>query len=109
MLDSFRILIPSLGRVAKEGGVSHAMCFLPMPVSRVPLEVSNETRLKDPEDVGFFTWSREVFGDPESCSVELLGEHSHRFVARQGDGNAMRVGRLNTACGGSLSVFPNAG
>ncbi len=80
-----------------------------MPVSRVPLEVSNETRLKDPEDVGFFTWSREVFGDPESCSVELLGEHSHRFVARQGDGKAMRVGRLNAARGGSLSVFPDAG
>jgi hypothetical protein len=80
-----------------------------MLISGVPLEVNNETCFKDPVDVGFFTWSQEVFGDPEYCSVELLDKHSDRFVARQRDGDALRIRRLNAASGGRLSVLPDAG
>ncbi len=107
--DLFRVSVSPLGRVAEEGCVTHVVSFLPVPIFGVPLEVNNETRFKDPEDVGFLTWSREVFGDPECCFVALLGEHSNRFVARQGDGDILRAGRLDAAGGGSPSVLPGVG
>ncbi len=83
VLALFYILVPSLGRVAKEGGVSHVVRFLPMPISGIPLKVRDEACFKDPVDGGFFTWSREVFGKFEHCPMVLLNKHSDRLVARQ--------------------------
>ncbi len=48
------VLVTSFGRVAKEGNVSHAVGFLPLPVSRIPWEVRDEAGLEDPVDGGFF-------------------------------------------------------
>ncbi len=55
VLDFLGILVPSLGRVAEEGGVSHVLRFLLMPISGVPREVRDETNFKNPVDGGFFT------------------------------------------------------
>ncbi|CAM6073658.1 unnamed protein product [Sphagnum tenellum] len=109
VLDLFRVSVASLGRVAKKGGVPHVVGFLPMPISGVPLEVSNETRFENPEDEGFLTWRREVSGYPKRCTVALMGKHTDRLVARQGDGGVLGDGWLDAASWGGSSVFPGAG
>ncbi|CAK9866769.1 unnamed protein product [Sphagnum jensenii] len=80
-----------------------------MPISGVPLEVSNETRFENPEDEGFLTWRREVSGYPERCTVALLGKHTDRLVAHQGDGGVLGAGWLDAASWGGSSVLPGAG
>ncbi len=81
MLDFPGVLVPSLGRVAEEGGVSHVLRFLPMPISGVPREVGDETSFENPVDGGFFTWEHQVFGGPEHCSMSILDKHSNRFIS----------------------------
>ncbi|CAK9869614.1 unnamed protein product [Sphagnum jensenii] len=80
-----------------------------MPIFGVPLEVSNETRFENREDEGFLTWRRKVSGYPERCTVALLGKHTDRFVARQGDGGVLGAGWLDAASWGGSSVLPGTG
>jgi len=54
VLDFPDVLVPSLGRVAEKGGVSHVLCFLPMLISEVPREVRDETNFEYPVDGGVF-------------------------------------------------------
>jgi hypothetical protein len=89
---TFSVLVPFFGGVAKERGVSHVVGFLPVPVSKVPREVKDETSLENPVDGGFFTWGRQVSSQPEGRSVTFLGEHSNGLVSLQGDGNVVGAG-----------------
>ncbi len=109
VLVFFYILVPSLSRVAKEGGISHVVRFLPMLISEIPLKVKDEACFKDPVDGGFFTWSREVFGKPERCSMILLHKHSNRLVARQRYDDTLRAGWLNVTSERGFSVLLGAG
>jgi hypothetical protein len=68
------VLVVLLGGVTEERGVPHVARLLPVPISRVPLEVGNETGPKDPVKEGFLTWEGEVFGQPEGCTVVVLSE-----------------------------------
>jgi hypothetical protein len=68
-----RVSVSPLSRVAKEGCIAHIMSFLPVPITKIPLEVGNEASFQDPEDWGFFTWNLELFGNLECCPVVLLG------------------------------------
>ncbi len=42
------VLVASLGGVAEEGGVSHVVFLLPMPVTWIPIEVGNKTGSENP-------------------------------------------------------------
>ncbi|CAK9861928.1 unnamed protein product [Sphagnum jensenii] len=74
------ISVPPLSRVAKEGGVTHVACLLPVPISGVPWEIEDEAGLKDPIDWRPFPWGRDVLGQSERYSMALLNEHSDRFI-----------------------------
>ncbi len=49
------VLVASLGGVTEERNVPHVARLLPVPVSRVPLEVGNKTGSEDPVEKGFLT------------------------------------------------------
>jgi len=53
----------------------HVAHLLPVPVSRVPLEVVNETGTEDPIESGFLTWGGDVLGQSEGCTMAVLGEY----------------------------------
>jgi hypothetical protein len=74
------ILVPSLGGVSKEGSVAHVARRLPMPVPRIPREIRDESRLKNPIDWRFLTWREQILGEPERGSMAVLGDDSDRFV-----------------------------
>ncbi len=42
------VLVSSLGGVAEEGGVSHVVLLLPMPVTWIPVEVGNKAGSENP-------------------------------------------------------------
>jgi len=109
VLDFPCVLVPSLGRVAEKGGVSHVLRFLPMPISGVPREVRDETSFESPVDGGFFTWEQQVFGELEHCSMSILGKHSDRFISLQGDRDVLSAGGLDAAGGRGFFELPGAG
>ncbi len=109
MLDFPDVLVPSLGRVAEKGGVSHVLCFLPMLISEVPREVRDETNFEYPVDGGFFTWEQQVFGRPERCSMSILGKHSDRLISLQGDRDVLSASGLDAASGRGFSELPGVG
>jgi hypothetical protein len=51
-----------------------------MPVLRIPQEIRDESRLKNPIDWRFLTWWEQIFGEPERGSMAVLGEDSDRLV-----------------------------
>jgi hypothetical protein len=51
-----------------------------MPLSRVPREVLNESRIVDPVKMRFFARYRRVPGYFESGARAFLGEDSHRAI-----------------------------
>ncbi len=67
------ILVPSLGGVSKEGSVAHVARRLPMPVPRIPQEIRDESRLKNPIDWRFLTWREQILerGNDEVPEVPL--------------------------------------
>jgi len=67
------IPVTSLGRIAKEGRVAHIGRWLPMPITWVPWEVSDEPRFKNLENWWFFTWLH-VLGQPERRPVAVLSK-----------------------------------
>ncbi len=108
VLDFPNVLVPSLGRVAKEGGVSHVLHFLPMPISGVPREVEDETSFENPVDGGFFTREQQVFGGLERYSMSILGKHFDRLISLQGDRDVLSAGGLDAAGMRGFSEFPGA-
>jgi hypothetical protein len=74
------ILVPSLGGVSKEGSVAHVARRLPMLVPRIPREIRDESRFKNPIDWRFLTWREQILGEPECGSMAVLGEDSDRLV-----------------------------
>ncbi len=109
MLDFPGVLVPSLGRVAEEGGVSHVLRFLPMLISGVPREVRDETSFENPVDGGFFTWEQQVFGGLERCSMSILGKHSDRLISLQEDKDVLSASGLDAAGERGFSKLPGAG
>jgi len=79
------ILVPSLGRVSKEGSVTHVTRRLPMSVPRVPREIRNESSFKNLVDWRFLTWQGQILGEPERGSMAVLGEDSDGFVPLKGN------------------------
>ncbi len=74
------VLVALLGGVTEERGVPHVARLLPVPVSRVPLEVGNKSGSEDPVEKGFLTWEGEVLGQSEGCTMVVLNEYPDRFV-----------------------------
>ncbi len=101
------IPVTSLGRIAKEGRVAHIGRWLPMPISGVPWEVSDEPRLKNPKDWWFFTWLY-VLDQPERRPVAVLGKDPNQSVPFERDGGVMRAGSLNLASPGYFFEFQGA-
>ncbi len=56
------VLVAPLGGVAEEGGVPYVTRLLPVPVSRVPLEVRDKSGSEDPIEKRFLTLEGEVLG-----------------------------------------------
>ncbi len=83
------IMVPSLGGVSKEGSVAHVARRLPMPVPRIPREIRDESRLKNPIDWRFFTWLEQILGELERGSMAVLGEDSNRLVPLKGNDGAV--------------------
>jgi len=83
------ILVPSLGGVSKEGSVTHVARRLPMPVLRIPREIRDESRLKNPIDWRFLTWQEQILGELERDSMAVLGEDSDRLVSLKGNDGAV--------------------
>jgi len=83
------ILIPSLGGVSKERNVAHVACRPPMPVPRIPQEIRDESRLKNPIDWRFLTWREQILGEPECGSMAILGKDSDRLVPFKGNDGAV--------------------
>ncbi len=107
-MNSPGVLVPSFGRVAEEGGISHVLRFLPMLISRVPREVRDEASFENPVNGGFFTWGQQVFGKLERCPMSFLGEHSNRRVSLQGDDDVLNAGGLDAVGGGGPSERPGS-
>ncbi len=83
------ILVPSLGGVSKEGSVAHVARRLPMPIPRIPQEIKDESKLKNPIDWRFITWREQILGEPKRGSMAVLGEDSDRLVPLKGNGGAV--------------------
>jgi len=83
------ILVPSLGGVSKEGSVAHVTHRLLMPIPRIPREIRDESRLKNPIDWRFLTWLEQILGEPERGSMAVLGEDSDRLVPFKGNDGAV--------------------
>ncbi len=107
----FCVLIAPFGGVAKERSVPHVARLLPVPVSRVPLEVGNKTGSEDPVEKGFLTWEGDVLGQSEGCKMVVLSEYPDRFVPLQGDGDGVGACRNpNLAnCGGEAQHLEKLG
>jgi len=103
------VLVAPLGGVTEERGVPHVARLLPVPISRVPLEVGDETGPEDPIEEGFLTWEGEVLGQPEGCTVVVLNEDPDRFVTLQGYGDGVGVGGLDATCVGNSPEFCHIG
>ncbi len=97
------VLVAPLRGVAEERSVPHVARLLLVPVSRVPLEVRDETGSKNPVEKGFHTWEGKVLGQSEGCAVAVLNEHPDRFVSLQGYGDGVRAGGSNVARVGNSS------
>jgi hypothetical protein len=77
-----------------------------MPVPRIPREIRDESRLKNPIDWRFFTWREQILGEPERGSVAVLGEDSNRLVPLKGnDGGELQ----SILYGGRWWLPPNPG
>ncbi len=91
------ISISPLGRITKEGGVPNVVFLLPVPISGIPLELGDESGLKNPIDRRFLPREGEIFGQSERCSVSFLLKHPDPLVPFQGNGDIMRTGCLDAS------------
>ncbi len=99
------VLIAPLGGVSEERSVPHVVRLLPVPVSRVPLEVGDKSESEDPVEKGFLTWEGEVLGQFEGCTMVVLSEYPDRFVPLQGDGDGVGAGGLDVTRVGDPPEF----
>jgi len=60
-----------------------------MPIPRIPREIRDESRLKNPIDWRFLTWLEQILGEPERGSMAVLGEDSDRLVPFKGNDGAV--------------------
>ncbi len=104
------ILVLSLGGVSKEGSVAHVARRLLVPVPRIPREIRDESKLKNPIDWRFLTWLEQILCDPEHGSMAVLGEDFNRLVPLKGDDGAVGVSSLNsTSAGRSPELLSTGG
>ncbi len=60
-----------------------------MPVPRIPQEIRDESKLKNPIDWRFLTWREQILGKPECGSMAVLGEDFDRLVPLKGNDGAV--------------------
>ncbi len=99
------VLVSPLGGVSEEWSISHIVRLLPVPVSRVPLEVGDEVGSENPVEEGFRTWEGEVLCQFEGRAVAVLSKHPDRFVSFQGYGDGVGAGGSDAACVGDSPEF----
>jgi hypothetical protein len=105
----FCVLIAPFGGVAEERSVPHFARLLPVPVSRIPLEVVDETGSEDPVEKGFLTWEGDVLGQSKGCTMVVLSEYPDKFVPLQGDGDDVGAGGLDATRVGDSPEFSHIG